>query len=151
MTQDAVAMIAESVYLGAYGVFFGIAVYSILRKGLKSRGSIIMLVVVCYLYAASVTQWALDVTSKLRAVHALLMVPDVPIPDRGDPADAVTSLIIAPAESLFRVQCSRIVLASNSSSYVGWDSGRYSSTSRTRRDLSMPIIAISDCLPGQSG
>lgn len=42
-----------------------------------------MLVVVVYLYMASVVEWALDLDAVFDAIHFVLMVPDTPIPDRG--------------------------------------------------------------------
>ncbi|KAJ7367616.1 hypothetical protein DFH08DRAFT_795764 [Mycena albidolilacea] len=59
MMQDTLGVIIESIYCSAYGIFFAVAVYSILpltnsswsRKGLKSHLAIIILIVV-YLYMA---------------------------------------------------------------------------------------------------
>ncbi|KAJ7835452.1 hypothetical protein B0H14DRAFT_3871062 [Mycena olivaceomarginata] len=74
--------------IGAYGIIFALAVSSILRKGLQSRGRVIMLIVVVYLYVASLVQFALDFYSAFNHIHSLLMVPDTPIPDRADLAEA---------------------------------------------------------------
>jgi hypothetical protein len=41
-----------------------------------------MLVVVVYLYAASVAQWAMEVVIAFTNIHSLLMVHDLSIPDR---------------------------------------------------------------------
>lgn len=60
-----------------------------------------MLIVVVYLYAASVVQWALDVYIAFRNIHSLFMVPDLSIPDRGDLADESVENIFAPQEALF--------------------------------------------------
>jgi hypothetical protein len=60
-----------------------------------------MLIVVVYLYAASVVQWALDVYIAFRNIHSLFMVPDLSIPDRGDLADESVENIFAPQEVLF--------------------------------------------------
>ncbi|KAJ7447320.1 hypothetical protein B0H11DRAFT_2199204 [Mycena galericulata] len=72
ITQDAIGVIWETIFLsessrsllesfysllsydscfsqGAYGIFFAVAVYTIFRKGLKSRSSVVMLFVVIYL------------------------------------------------------------------------------------------------------
>ncbi|KAJ7367602.1 hypothetical protein DFH08DRAFT_946586 [Mycena albidolilacea] len=81
--QDVLGSIIESIFLSVYGIFFAVAVYSILRKGLKTQSSIIMLVVVVYLYMASVVEWALDLDAVFDSIHFVLMVPDTPIPDRG--------------------------------------------------------------------
>jgi hypothetical protein len=43
-----------------------------------------MLVVVAYLYGSSVVQWAMEIAIAFGDIHALLMVPDVPIPDRAE-------------------------------------------------------------------
>lgn len=43
-----------------------------------------MLVLVAYLYAASVAQWAMQIAIAFEGIHSLLMVPDAPIPDRAD-------------------------------------------------------------------
>ncbi|KAF7330961.1 hypothetical protein MVEN_02436000 [Mycena venus] len=100
--QNAVGLIVESILLSAYGIFFAVAVYSIVRKGLKSRGSIIMLVVVIYLYAASVVLWALNLTVTFQNIRAFLMIPDVPLEDRGELADEVIGFeIFSAQEALF--------------------------------------------------
>ncbi|KAF8205895.1 hypothetical protein K438DRAFT_1817544 [Mycena galopus ATCC 62051] len=80
--QDAAGIIIQSILCSAYDILFMFARYSILRRGLRSRGSTIMFSVVVYLYAASVAEWSLDVSAGLKAVYSLLMVPDMPIPDR---------------------------------------------------------------------
>ncbi|KAF8191016.1 hypothetical protein K438DRAFT_1970763 [Mycena galopus ATCC 62051] len=85
--QNVVGLIVESILCSAYGICFAVAVYSIFRKGIRSRGSIIMLLVVVYLYLSSVTQWALDVSAAFTNIHGFLMVPNVLIPDRGFLAD----------------------------------------------------------------
>ncbi|KAF8180789.1 hypothetical protein K438DRAFT_1768327 [Mycena galopus ATCC 62051] len=51
--QDAFGVIWETMLISVYGVFFAVAVYSIFRKGLKSRGSIAMLCVIRTLSAAT--------------------------------------------------------------------------------------------------
>ncbi|KAF8145645.1 hypothetical protein K438DRAFT_1871590 [Mycena galopus ATCC 62051] len=85
--QDVVGNIAATVFFSAYGIFFALAVYSIFRKGLRSRSSIIMLFVVVYLYASSLVQWIMNLSSCFKAIHGFLMVPDVPIPERIDLAE----------------------------------------------------------------
>ncbi|KAJ6496226.1 hypothetical protein C8R45DRAFT_926739 [Mycena sanguinolenta] len=71
------------------------------REGLASRARIIMLFVVLYLYAASVVQWALDIRSTFARIHSLLMIPDVPIPDRANRASRTTAKYSALQVALF--------------------------------------------------
>ncbi|KAF7346630.1 hypothetical protein MSAN_01800500 [Mycena sanguinolenta] len=99
--HDVVFTIAESIFCSAYGIFFGVALYSIFRKGLKSRAAIVMLCVVVYLYAASVAQWAMNAWIALQGIHSLLMVPDVPIFERPDLADANLDKVAIPVEVLW--------------------------------------------------
>ncbi|KAF7347962.1 hypothetical protein MSAN_01748300 [Mycena sanguinolenta] len=101
ITQDVVLAITESVFCSAYGIFFAVALYSIFRKGLRSRATSIMLFVVVYMYASSVTQWAMNVWTALKGIHSLLMTTDVPIPDRPILADEDLTNIIPPEEALF--------------------------------------------------
>jgi hypothetical protein len=70
------------------------------RKGLKSRGRVIMLIVVVYLYAASVAQFALDIYTTFNHIHSLLMVPDTPIRDRGDLSEVNVTTVWVPLEAL---------------------------------------------------
>ncbi|KAF8198874.1 hypothetical protein K438DRAFT_695351 [Mycena galopus ATCC 62051] len=101
ITEDAVHIIAESIFC-AYGIFFAIGLYSILsRKGVRSRGAIIMLSVMVYLYAASMLNWALDLWAFFEGIHSLLMAPGTPIPDRADLADDIASRFYALQEGLF--------------------------------------------------
>jgi hypothetical protein len=60
-----------------------------------------MLIVVVYLYVASITQFALDFYIAFNNIHSSLMVPDTPIPDRADLADANVATIRIPLEALF--------------------------------------------------
>ncbi|KAF8191015.1 hypothetical protein K438DRAFT_2018445 [Mycena galopus ATCC 62051] len=99
--QDLLGVVVESIFCSVYGVLFAVAVYSIFRKGLRSRASIIMLVVVVFLYMASVIQWALDFASAWYDIHYFYMVPDVPIPERGDLGDSTFGNLNAAAEALF--------------------------------------------------
>ncbi|KAF7373804.1 hypothetical protein MSAN_00592100 [Mycena sanguinolenta] len=102
ITEDAVGMIWETMFMSAYGIFFALALYSIFRKGLKSRSSIIMLCVVVYLYATSLTLWALNVTSWFKNCHILFMGdPNIPLPDRRDIADDNLEVFGPPEEALF--------------------------------------------------
>ncbi|KAF7341392.1 hypothetical protein MVEN_01875900 [Mycena venus] len=84
--QDTLGMIVESICCSAYGIFFAFAVNSILRTS-WSRGKIVMLLVVIYLYASSVIQLGLDFATLFKNIHYLLMVPEIPIPDRALLAD----------------------------------------------------------------
>jgi len=102
ITQDAIGLIWETMFMSAYGVFFAVAVYSILRKGFKSRSSIAMLCVVIYLYATSLTLWALNVTFWFKNAHALFMDhPNMPLPDREEVADDNLVALGPPMEALF--------------------------------------------------
>ncbi|KAF7346171.1 hypothetical protein MSAN_01843900 [Mycena sanguinolenta] len=83
-TQDLTRIISETIFLSIYGVFFALAVYSILRRGLRSRISIIMLLVVMYLFGASMVQWVVDLFQLIKNFHNLFTTTDVPIPDRID-------------------------------------------------------------------
>ncbi|KAJ6566162.1 hypothetical protein B0H19DRAFT_1351516 [Mycena capillaripes] len=81
--QDAFGVIWETMLISAYGVFFAVAVYSIFRKGLTSRGSIAMLCAIVSLYASSLTLWALDVTIWFQDTHiAFMSNPTIALPDR---------------------------------------------------------------------
>ncbi|KAJ6462444.1 hypothetical protein C8R45DRAFT_1178002 [Mycena sanguinolenta] len=99
--QDILGVIMESILCSAYGIVFAVGVYSIVRKGLRSRGSIVMLIIVIYLYTSAVVQWAADVSIALSNIHSLLMVPDVPVVDRGDLADFNAEKFMPPGEALF--------------------------------------------------
>ncbi|CAK5271307.1 unnamed protein product [Mycena citricolor] len=103
LNQDAVGVIWESMFVGAYGVFFMLAVYSIFRKGMRSRGSYIMLAVVIYLYATSLTLWALNVTSLFQTTRALLMIEDqtASVNDRINLANEKLMVLGNPMEALF--------------------------------------------------
>ncbi|KAJ6554372.1 hypothetical protein B0H19DRAFT_1262745 [Mycena capillaripes] len=102
ITQDAIGVIWETLFISAYGVFFAVAVYSIFRKGFKRRSSIAMLCVVVYLYASSLTLWALNATFWFKTAHALLLDnPNAPLPDRRDPAIESTAMLGTPMEALF--------------------------------------------------
>ncbi|KAK7059932.1 hypothetical protein R3P38DRAFT_2838595 [Favolaschia claudopus] len=72
-TQDVVGIIWETLFLSAYGVFFVVALWTILRKGLKTTGSIIMLLIVVYLYTTSLTLWALNVSFWFKRTRAIFM------------------------------------------------------------------------------
>ncbi|KAF8172527.1 hypothetical protein K438DRAFT_1851343 [Mycena galopus ATCC 62051] len=100
--QHAVAgTIAQTIFFSAYGIFFAVALYSIFRKGLRSRTSIIMLLVVVYLYVASAAQWAMNVWVTLTKIHGFLMVPDVPFRDRPELAAAKIFKVVGVQEAIF--------------------------------------------------
>ncbi|KAF7369754.1 hypothetical protein MVEN_00307200 [Mycena venus] len=81
--QDAFGVIWETMLISAYGVFFAVAVYSIFRRGLKSRSSIAMLCAIVSLYASSLTLWALGVTTWVQDTHiAFMSNPTIPLLDR---------------------------------------------------------------------
>ncbi|KAJ6631310.1 hypothetical protein B0H10DRAFT_1938217 [Mycena sp. CBHHK59/15] len=61
-----------------------------------------MLCVVVYLYATSLTLWALNVTWWFKSAHALLMdYPDMPLADRVGQANLNTATLGTPMEALF--------------------------------------------------
>ncbi|KAJ7214157.1 hypothetical protein C8J57DRAFT_1397523 [Mycena rebaudengoi] len=100
--QHAVAgTIAQTIFFSAYGIFFAVALYSIFRKGLRSRAAIIMLLVVVYLYVASAAQWAMNVWVTLTKIHGFLMVPDVPFRDRPELAEAAILKVVGVQEAIF--------------------------------------------------
>ncbi|KAJ7161138.1 hypothetical protein C8R46DRAFT_1285140 [Mycena filopes] len=100
--QDAVGVIWETVFISVYGVFFAVAIYSIVRRGLKSRTSIVMLCVVLYLYATSLTLWALNLTNLFKTAHILFMdFPGMPLADRKDLANASLAVLGPPMKALF--------------------------------------------------
>ncbi|KAJ7613740.1 hypothetical protein DFH06DRAFT_1484564 [Mycena polygramma] len=102
ITQAAVGVICETMFMGAYGVIFAVAVYTSFRKGFRRRSSIAMLCVVVYLYASSLTLWALDVTSWYKSTRIVLMdKSDTLLLDRILVADAYRSTIGIPMEALF--------------------------------------------------
>ncbi|KAF7358683.1 hypothetical protein MSAN_01207300 [Mycena sanguinolenta] len=78
--EDAVGFTFETVLCSTYSILFALVVYSIFRRGVRSRNTIIMLLVVVYLYGASVTQWAVDFWVTLNSMHSLFMMTEVPIP-----------------------------------------------------------------------
>ncbi|KAJ6473800.1 hypothetical protein C8R45DRAFT_1077719 [Mycena sanguinolenta] len=100
--RDVLHILCESIFCGAYGILFALAVYSICRKGLRSRRQIIMLVVVVYLYAASVTQYAVDCWTAFRNIYSLFMTTNVPVLlDRAALGDAHFAKFVSLLEGLF--------------------------------------------------
>ncbi|KAF8141088.1 hypothetical protein K438DRAFT_1878711 [Mycena galopus ATCC 62051] len=99
--HQVVLSISESIFCSAYGIFFALAVYSIFRKGLRSPAAIVMLGVVVCLYASSVAQWAFNIVTVLKGIHFLLMVPNIPLPDRPELASVKVVALGLPAETLF--------------------------------------------------
>ncbi|KAF8191043.1 hypothetical protein K438DRAFT_1970785 [Mycena galopus ATCC 62051] len=89
LMQEAVGDVAQTAMCSVYGTVFAVAVYSIFRRGLKSRSSIIMLCVVVSLYAVSVTGWAIGFATRLGNIHTLLMIPEISIPEREGAGNAL--------------------------------------------------------------
>jgi len=94
--------------MSVYTVFFFVALYSIFRKGLRSTGSIVMLLVVLYLYASSLALWAISVARWFLIAYAYLPpnASDLeritaPLLDRHDTAAAAIVTLGTPAEALF--------------------------------------------------
>ncbi|KAJ7196702.1 hypothetical protein GGX14DRAFT_672365 [Mycena pura] len=102
VTQDAIGIIIETIFMSVYGVFFALALYSICRKVVKSLGSFVMLCVVVYLYAASFVLWALDITQWFMVAQSLFLDnPNIPLPNRRDVANDRTAIFATPMEALF--------------------------------------------------
>ncbi|KAJ6469899.1 hypothetical protein C8R45DRAFT_1105006 [Mycena sanguinolenta] len=99
--RDVVGITSESVFCSAYGIFFALAMYSICRNGFRSRRAIIMSLVVVYLYAASVTQWAVDSYTTLKNIYCLYMTTDVALPDRAELGDEVFEKFAAAQQTIF--------------------------------------------------
>ncbi|KAF7358081.1 hypothetical protein MVEN_00855900 [Mycena venus] len=93
--------LAETVFFSAYGIFFGVALYSIFRKGLRSWASIIMLLVVVYLYVASAAQWAMNVWVTFEKIQGLLMASDVPFQDRAKVASVKVFKVVGIQEAIY--------------------------------------------------
>jgi hypothetical protein len=60
-----------------------------------------MLIVVVYLYAASVVQWALEFAITFESIHSLLMVPEMPIRNRAALANENVTKFLLPRGALF--------------------------------------------------
>ncbi|KAJ7486610.1 hypothetical protein FB451DRAFT_1534526 [Mycena latifolia] len=102
VAQDAVGLIWETLFLSAYGIFFCLSIWTIFRRGLKSISSIIMLLVVVYLYASSLALWGLNMTLWFKRVHALFMdYPNLGLADRLDAGNVNVEILGSPMESLF--------------------------------------------------
>ncbi|KAJ7478702.1 hypothetical protein B0H11DRAFT_2194269, partial [Mycena galericulata] len=101
LQQGVVGTITQTIFFSAYGIFFAVALYSIFRKGLRSRAAIIMLLVVVYLYVASAAIWAMSVWAILTKIVGLLMVPDVPFSDRGKLVNAAVLKVSGIQEAIF--------------------------------------------------
>ncbi|KAJ7090484.1 hypothetical protein C8R44DRAFT_818014 [Mycena epipterygia] len=81
-------LIVETAFASVYGVIFTLAVYSICRKGLKSRRSIVMLCVVVCLYASALGQWAINVATLFRFLYSLFAVDPASKGSTREPASA---------------------------------------------------------------
>ncbi|KAF7358682.1 hypothetical protein MSAN_01207200 [Mycena sanguinolenta] len=101
--EDVVGFTFETILFSTYGILFALVVYSIFRRGVRSRSTIIMLLVVVYLYGASVTQWVVDFWATLNSMHSLFMTTEVPIPDRGAVADEAGNKVDALQEAIFDI------------------------------------------------
>ncbi|KAJ7304519.1 hypothetical protein DFH08DRAFT_945155 [Mycena albidolilacea] len=101
VTQDAVGLLWETLFVSAYGVFFWLAVWSIARKRLKTPGSVAMLLIVVYLYASSLTLWSLNVVSWFTRTRAFFMRPELALDDRKAASNAAVTALGTPMEALF--------------------------------------------------
>ncbi|KAJ6511645.1 hypothetical protein DFH09DRAFT_1333783 [Mycena vulgaris] len=102
--QDAVGLIWETAFQTMYSMFFVLAVWSIVRKGLASRASRVLLCVVVYLYAAALALWALDIAWWFRRIHAFLMDhPDMSLAERRAQGDRVVAGFGTPMEAIFLI------------------------------------------------
>jgi len=103
LSQDAVGLIFETSFVSIYGLLFLLAVYSILRKGLKSTSSRVLFGVVLYLYATSLTLWSLNVTFWFKRIYIyFISYPDLPLQTREDLGNAVLQFSLdTPMEGLF--------------------------------------------------
>ncbi|KAJ7042297.1 hypothetical protein C8F04DRAFT_1077336 [Mycena alexandri] len=99
--QEVLGILFEGVFFGAYCIFFALAVYSIRQRGIKSRKAIVMSVVVGYLFATSVTAWALDCYIAFKNIHNLFMTTNIPLLDRADLADDTFDKFVGVQEMLF--------------------------------------------------
>ncbi|KAF7358705.1 hypothetical protein MSAN_01209500 [Mycena sanguinolenta] len=99
--QDVLSVIFEGLLFSAYGVFFIVALYSIIRRGLKSPRNIIMLAVVVLLFGGSLTQWVVDVFSVFKEIQYLLMATEISLPHRRELADEVFDNFSSLQEVLF--------------------------------------------------
>ncbi|KAF7333465.1 hypothetical protein MVEN_02362700 [Mycena venus] len=99
--QEVLGILFEGVFFGAYSIFFALAVYSIRQRGVWSRRAIIMSIVVGYLYATSVTAWAVDCYIAFKNIHSLFMTTEIPLLDRADLADDTFDKFVGVQEMLF--------------------------------------------------
>ncbi|KAJ6495100.1 hypothetical protein C8R45DRAFT_1094769 [Mycena sanguinolenta] len=99
--RDVVGIISQTVFCSAYGIFFALAMYSICQKGLRSRKAIIMFLVVVYLYADSVTQWAVASYITLKNIYCIYITTDVPLLARAELADNTSEKFSAARETIF--------------------------------------------------
>ncbi|KAF7358655.1 hypothetical protein MSAN_01204300 [Mycena sanguinolenta] len=101
LSQDVLSVIFEGVLFSAYVVFFIVALYSIIRRGVKSPRNVIMLVVVVALFGVALTQWVVDVFSVFKEIQYLLMATDIPLHHRRKLADEVFNNFFPFQETLF--------------------------------------------------
>ncbi|KAF7321223.1 hypothetical protein HMN09_00211300 [Mycena chlorophos] len=98
--------LAETCFVSLYTVGFVVTVYSILRRsrGIRSRSSLVMLCAISYLYAASVTLWALNFSWVFLFVHNLFEKtydPGTSLAARLEIAHSVVEQFGTPEEALF--------------------------------------------------
>ncbi|KAJ6465703.1 hypothetical protein C8R45DRAFT_490810 [Mycena sanguinolenta] len=121
--SDVLGILFEGVFCGAYGIFFILAVHSIRRRGLKSRRAMIMSLVVVYLYAASVTAWAVDCFVAFKDIYSLYMTTQVSLPDRIDLAADNFDKFVGLQETIFvfnAIVADAVVIWRTWAVYQGW-------------------------------
>ncbi|KAJ7307033.1 hypothetical protein DFH08DRAFT_901063 [Mycena albidolilacea] len=121
--QEVLGILFEGVFFGAYSIFFALAVYSIRKGGVRSRKAIIMSAVVGYLYAASVTAWAVDCYIAFKNIHSLFMTTEIPLLDRADLADDTFNKFVGVQEMLFvfnAIVADAVVIWRTWAVYQGW-------------------------------
>ncbi|KAJ6530141.1 hypothetical protein B0H19DRAFT_1192195 [Mycena capillaripes] len=121
--QEVWGILFEGVFFGAYSILFALVVYSIRQRGVRSRRAIIMSVVVGYLYAASVTAWALDCYVAFKNIHSLYMTTEIPLLDRADLADDTFDKFVGVQEMLFvfnAIVADAVVIWRTWAVYQGW-------------------------------
>ncbi|KAJ7718250.1 hypothetical protein B0H16DRAFT_1609513, partial [Mycena metata] len=121
--QEVLGILFEGVFFGAYSIFFALAVYSIRQRGVRSRRAVVMCIVVVYLYATSVTAWAVDCYIAFKNIHSLYMTTDIPLSDRADLADDTFDKFVGVQELLFvfnAIVADAVVIWRTWAIYQGW-------------------------------
>nr|GAT53082.1 predicted protein [Mycena chlorophos] len=101
-----VGPVCETCFVTLYTVIFALTVYSVFHRGPLSRTSLVMLIVLFYLYAISVTLWALDLSALFLLLRAMFLEAGnlpagTPLEDIMNNARAVTANFGTPEEALF--------------------------------------------------